>query len=135
MTTDTDKKHHEDTIPFFPDHAMTEVWVAVGVLAVVAVIAVLGQMDPVGLQDPADPFNTPLHIKPEWYFLFLYQMLKYVPKTAGALLPIIGVAIIVIWPFLDRNKEDSKRARMMRIVGVVAFFLFAIILTIMGEIS
>jgi cytochrome b6-f complex subunit 4 len=132
------EKHDEkadDSIPFFPDHATTELYVAAGVMAIVFIVGIVGQLWPVGLDEPADPMNTPLHTKPEWYFLFLYQMLKYVPKTAGALIPIVGILLLVVWPFIDRKSGDTVRARRLRIAGVVLFFVAALALTILGEIS
>jgi ubiquinol-cytochrome c reductase cytochrome b subunit len=91
-------------------------------------------MAPVGLEPPADPMNTPEHVKSEWYFLFLYQMLKYVPKTLGVLIPIIGLIILAIWPFLDRGK-DTLRARRGRWIMVIVGSIIVIGLTIMGALS
>jgi quinol-cytochrome oxidoreductase complex cytochrome b subunit len=136
MATEIEQKEHQDddAIPFFPDHALTEYWVAFGFMLLLLGVGVLGQFLPVGLEEPADPYNTPLHVKPEWYFLGLYQLLKFVPKTLGVLIPIVGMAILVIWPFLDR-KDDSKRARMIRIIGATVVLVGYAALTIWGELS
>jgi menaquinol-cytochrome c reductase cytochrome b/c subunit len=125
----------DDSIPFFPDHARTEAYVALGVLVLIVIIGVLGQISPIGLEDPADPMNTPDHTKPEWYFLFLYQFLKYVPKTVGVMTPIIGVLILLFWPFLDRKREDSPQSRRRRTIGVIAFLAFFVILTALGVVA
>ena len=124
----------EQTIPFFPDHVLTEFWVAVGVVIILVIIAVAGTISPVGLGDPADPMNTPLHVKPEWYFLFLYQILKFVSKTVGALLPFVLLFILIFWPFFD-SKPDSRRARLIRIIIAVAGIIAVVGLTIWGEVS
>jgi quinol-cytochrome oxidoreductase complex cytochrome b subunit len=124
----------EKTIPFFPDHITTEFLVTVGIIVVVIIIGLIGFFSPVGLQDPADPMNTPDHVKPEWYFLALYQLLKYIPKTTGALVPVLLVLLILIWPFIDR-KSDTKRAMLMRWVFVIAGSVLIIALTIWGEVS
>lgn len=124
----------EKTIPFFPDHIRTEAYVTVGILALVFVVGVLGNIFPVGLQAPADPMDTPAHAKPEWYFLFLYQMLKYVSKTAGVIIPIVGLIILTIWPFLDRGK-DTIRARRIRWILVVVAMVAIIGLTVLGEVT
>ena len=55
----------DDSIPFFPDHVKTEFYVVLGILAVVVIIAIAGMIKPVGLEQPADPLNTPLHVKPK----------------------------------------------------------------------
>ena len=47
-----------------------------------AILVVLASVFPAGLEDKADPLTTPAHIKPEWYFLSVYQLLKLVPRLA-----------------------------------------------------
>ena len=128
-------KEKEDSIPFFPDHVTTEAKVVIGMMVVVLAIAVYGLISPVGLGDPADPMDTPLHVKPEWYFLALYQLLKYIPKTAGVVIPLILVVLITLWPFIDRKPDKSaKTIRLRGILAAVAVIVF-IIGTIWGEVS
>lgn|SRR5574341_307350 len=124
----------ERTIPFYPVHVFTEGLVVLGIVICGGVVGVLGMIMPVGAGNPADPMNTPLHIKPEWYFLALYQILKFVPKSAGAMLPILGLGVVALWPFIDR-KADSLRARRMRMVFAAALVIVLIALTIWGEMS
>jgi ubiquinol-cytochrome c reductase cytochrome b subunit len=65
---------------------------------------------------PADPLNTPLHIRPEWYFLAPYQMLKLVPnKFLGIALQLALVGVFVLWPFIDRSRQANilKRPLML----------------------
>ncbi len=133
----------EDSIPFFPDHVRTEFFVVLGVLAIVVIIAIAGLIKPVGIGDPADPLNTPTHVKPEWYFLSLYQILKKIPptvlgiqgKTLGVVIPMLLVALILIWPFIDNKPDQSKRKYFIR-MAVAAFVVIVIIaLTIWGEVS
>jgi cytochrome b6-f complex subunit 4 len=133
----------EDTIPFFPDHVRTEFFVALGILAVVLVIAIAGLIKPIGLEEPADPLNTPLHVKPEWYFLALYQILKKIPaiflgiqgKTIGVILPILLVGMILIWPFLDSKQDKSRRVYWIRLAIVIVAIIAIVALTIWGEVS
>jgi cytochrome b6-f complex subunit 4 len=133
----------EDTIPFFPDHVKTEFYVVLGVLAAVLVIAIVGLIKPVGLGAPADPLNTPLHVKPEWYFLSLYQVLKKIPaivlgiqgKTLGVVLPIVLVALLFLWPFLDTRPDKSRRVYWYRLSFAVFAVIVIIALTIWGEVS
>jgi len=89
----------------------------------------------VGLGEPADPMNTPAHVKPEWYFLGLYQLLKFISKTAGAVLPIIAVLVITFWPFIDRKPDTSGKIYRWRAIAVAVFMLILIALTIWGEVS
>ena len=133
----------EDTIPFFPDHVRTEFFVVLGILVVVLGIAIAGLIKPIGLEAPADPLNTPLHVKPEWYFLALYQILKKIPamfmgiqgKTIGVILPILLVGLILIWPFLDHKPDKSRRFYWFRLAIVIVAIITIIALTIWGEVS
>jgi cytochrome b6-f complex subunit 4 len=133
----------EDSIPFYPDHIRTEFYVVLGVLAIVVIIAIIALFKPVGLGDPADPLNTPLHVKPEWYFLALYQILKKIPplvlgvqgKIIGVVIPIALVGLILIWPFLDRKPDKSKQIYWIRMAFVIIVLITIIALTIWGEVS
>jgi quinol-cytochrome oxidoreductase complex cytochrome b subunit len=140
----SDTEHsQEDSIPFFPDHVRTEFFVVVGVLVVVFIIGILGLINPVGLGEPADPLNTPLHVKPEWYFLALYQILKKIPpmflgiegKIIGVVIPIVLVGLILIWPFLDNKPDKSKRTTWIRTALVIVAVITIIALTIWGDVS
>ncbi len=125
----------DNSIPFYPDHVSSEAKVVLGISVVAVVIGIIGLLSPVGLGEPADPMNTPAHVKPEWYFLGLYQLLKYISKTAGAVLPILGVLVITAWPFIDRKPDTSKRAYRNRAIGVTIFMIVLIVMTIWGEVS
>jgi quinol-cytochrome oxidoreductase complex cytochrome b subunit len=134
MMSETEIAPEEKTIPFFPDHIRTEAYVTLGILVIVFIVGILGSFLPVGLQEPADPMNTPAHAKPEWYFLFLYQLLKYVSKTAGVVIPVVGLIVLTIWPFLDR-REDTIKARRLRWALVIVTLAAIIALTVLGEIT
>ncbi len=125
----------DETVPFYPDHVSLELRVVVGITIVVVAIGIAGLFLPVGLGEPADPLNTPAHVKPEWYFLALYQLLKYIPKTTGVLLPLIFVLIVTIWPFLDSKPETTRRAGRTRAIVIVIGMILLIGLTIWGEVS
>jgi quinol-cytochrome oxidoreductase complex cytochrome b subunit len=130
-----ESNRNEESIPFYPDHIRTELRVVAGLLVLTMVVGLLGMIFPVGLGDPADPMDTPEHIKPEWYFLALYQLLKFIPKTAGVAIPIAAVGLLTIWPFLDRKPEKSGKARRTRFIGVAVVVLILIAGTIWGELS
>lgn len=123
-----------DTIPFFPDHIRTEAWVTLGILVVVFIIGVWGMFSPVGLEEPADPMNTPEHVKPEWYFLALYQILKFefITPTLGALIPITLAGIVLLWPFFDRKPEKSKKVQRVRFIVIAIGMIILIALTFWG---
>ena len=125
----------ENSVPFYPDHVSNEAKVVLGFSVAAIVIGLIGLFSPVGLGEPADPLNTPAHVKPEWYFLGLYQLLRYISKTAGAVLPILGVLVITLWPFIDRKPDTSTRSYRNRAIGVTIFMIILIAMTIWGEVS
>ena len=141
MTT-THPEVEQDSVPFFPNHFMTEFYVVIGIVVLAIVVGALSILFPVGLGAPADPLDTPLHVKPEWYFLAMYQLLKYVPPSVlgiegpmlAVVMMVLAVLVVTIWPFLDR-KEDSKKAIRMRAIITVVGVILAIALTIWGEVS
>ncbi len=138
----THPEEEKDSVPFFPHHFMTEVYVVIGIVVLAFIVGALGMRFPVGLQDPADPLNTPLHVKPEWYFLALYQLLKFVPPSIlginGPMFAVVAILAAVLvftfLPFIDR-KADSKKAMRIRAIGVAIFIIVAVALTIWGEVS
>jgi cytochrome b6-f complex subunit 4 len=133
--SDTKPPLQEDSIPFFPDHVKTEFKVVVFLVVIAALVGVIGMVSPIGIGDPADPLNTPAHVKPEWYFLALYQLLKYIPKTLGVLIPIVALLILAIWPFLDPKIERTKRPAQLRTIAVIFVVILLIALTVWGEVS
>lgn len=134
IESEATQKEEEKTIPFYPDHVRNEVIVALGVIVLAVIVGILALWMPVGQGEPADPMNTPAHTKPEWYFLFLYQILKYVPKTVGVIMPILGLTILILWPFFDR-RQDTLRARRVRIIAATLAIIAIIVLTLLGEIG
>ena len=132
--TEGETDREEGTIPFYPDHVTNEAKLALAILGIVVAVGVLALWFPVGQGEPADPLNTPAHAKPEWYFLFLYELLKYLPKTLGVILPILGLMVLIIWPFLDR-REDTKRARRVRVILSIVGVAAIIVLTLLSEVT
>jgi len=137
MTDTSIEKSHApgESIPFYPDHVRSEVKVVIGITVIVVLIGLAGLIMPVGQGEPADPLNTPMHVKPEWYFLALYQLLKFIPKTTGVVLPMLAVLLITIWPFLDRKQETTTKASRIRLIVVVIGLIIMTALTIWGEVS
>ena len=83
---------------------------------------------------PADPLNTPAHIRPEWYFLAPYEMLKLIPnRFLGIALQLVVVAVFIFWPFIDQ----SEKANILKRPPLLTLFLVTIVvwigLTIWGS--
>ncbi|MBN1668330.1 MAG: hypothetical protein JW862_14650 [Anaerolineales bacterium] len=125
----------EKTVPFYPDHVSLEAKWALGFGIFVVLVGILGLFLPVGLQAPADPMNTPAHVKPEWYFLALYQILKFIPKGIGSSIPVILVGLLMIYPFLDRKPDRSRQTTRKRMIIVAVLMVVLVALTIWGEVS
>jgi len=124
----------EDTIPFFPNYIILEVIVSYLVLAALIVLATVL---PTGLEEKADPFSTPEHIKPEWYFLWIYQFIKLPDRVlgqglaaglAGIAIPGIGILLLILLPFLDRKPERHPRRR--RVAMAVTALILAILVAL-----
>jgi len=119
-------------LPFFPNYVLDEV---IAWYAMLGVLIVLASLFPAGLEEPANPLHTPEHTKPEWYFLFLYQALKLVPRIVGVTAPLIGGLILLLLPLIDRNPYIPAHKRPVAVsIGVIT--LLAVIgLTIWGWLS
>ena len=90
----------EDTHPFFPDHFWPYPIIAVVMLVAVGLLAFYVQKN-LQLEPSADPRATTIP-RPDWYFLFLFQLLKLGPEVImfGVVPPGIVVALL-LWPFID----------------------------------
>nr|ACL14730.1 cytochrome b [Girardinus sp. DDEN9] len=61
---------------------------------------------------PANPLVTPPHIKPEWYFLFAYAILRSIPNKLGGVLALLAsILVLMIVPFLHTSKQRSLTFR------------------------
>jgi len=59
---------------------------------------------------PANPILTPLHIKPEWYFLWAYAILRSIPNKLGGVVAIFAaILIIFLLPFIFSRKFNTSR--------------------------
>lgn len=111
---------------FWPDHATTEILIGVLLMYLLTIAALLF---PAGLGEPANPNETPLHIKPEWYFYFNFRLLKLTSLKLSVVLTLAIGAIAFFWPFIE--EWMSKRWRISEKVpiflGVSAFLLFLVL--------
>ena len=90
----------EDTHPFFPDHFWPYPIIAVVMLVAVGLLAFFVQKN-LQLEQPADPRAVTIP-RPDWYFLFLFQLLKLGPEVIMfGVVPPLGVVLLLVWPFID----------------------------------
>lgn len=119
-------------LPFFPNYVLDEV---IAWYVMLAILVILASLLPAGLEEPADPLRTPPHSKPEWYFLFLYQGLKYVPRVVGVMAPIVGGLLLLVLPFIDRNPQHAPRRRPVAMAIGIVTLIGIIALSILGWLS
>uniref|UniRef100_UPI001BF0B1AB cytochrome b n=1 Tax=Phanerodon furcatus TaxID=100200 RepID=UPI001BF0B1AB len=63
---------------------------------------------------PANPLVTPAHIKPEWYFLFAYAILRSIPNKLGGVLALLfSILILIVVPILHTSKQRGLTFRPM----------------------
>ena len=110
-----------EPFPFFPNHFLTEVALALFLMFLVTCMAIVF---PAGLGDRADPLETPEHIKPEWYFFWAFRWLKLMPDRIAVVTQGLFLVLIAGWPLLDgwiRRRWPGSEASM--VFGAVAVLL------------
>nr|UEP13622.1 cytochrome b [Asarkina ericetorum] len=96
-----------DKIPFHPYFSYKDI---TGFIVMIMLLTMLTLMNPYMLGDPdnfipANPLVTPIHIQPEWYFLFAYAILRSIPnKLGGVIALVMSIAILMIMPFYNLSK-------------------------------
>nr|Q9TDK4.1 RecName: Full=Cytochrome b; AltName: Full=Complex III subunit 3; AltName: Full=Complex III subunit III; AltName: Full=Cytochrome b-c1 complex subunit 3; AltName: Full=Ubiquinol-cytochrome-c reductase complex cytochrome b subunit [Delphinus capensis]AAD54463.1 cytochrome b [Delphinus capensis] len=103
-----------DMIPFHPYYTIKDI---LGALLLILTLLALTLFTPDLLGDPdnytpANPLSTPAHIKPEWYFLFAYAILRSIPnKLGGVLALLLSILILIFIPMLQTSKQRSMMFR------------------------
>jgi mono/diheme cytochrome c family protein len=126
------KKHG---IPFFPDAVFKD---AVVMLIVFIVLVGLSYVFGASLEARANPADTSYTPRPEWYFLFIFQLLKYFPGSLEfvgvVMIPTVAILALVALPYLDRSSHRHPFTRpwvmgatMLSVAGVGALTVLAVI--------
>ncbi len=106
------KEAKEKGVPFFPDILFKDAVVA---LIVFIILVALAYFVGSPLEERANPADTNYTPRPEWYFLFLFQLLKYFPgelEVIGVVvLPTLVIILLFFLPFLDRSPKRHFRSR------------------------
>jgi ubiquinol-cytochrome c reductase cytochrome b subunit len=129
---------HPDGIPFFPNYLLqdlTSIALYFGLFFAVIFFAptLFFTRDAFVA---ANPFQTPAHIKPEWYFLANYQTLKIFPSEfLGLIVQGIAMTLLAILPFLDRGSEKHPLKRPLFLVCAGGGIALWIALAIWGHYS
>nr|ABO21582.1 cytochrome b [Leptobrachium ailaonicum]ADA53612.1 cytochrome b [Leptobrachium ailaonicum] len=124
-----------DKIPFHPYFSYKDL---LGAVIMLSLLSLLSLFSPNLLGDPdnftpANPLVTPPHIKPEWYFLFAYAILRSIPNKLGGVLALaMSILILIFVPILHTAKQ---RSLMFRPLSQISFWLLianTLILTWIG---
>nr|QNS38377.1 cytochrome b [Leiothrix lutea] len=125
-----------DKIPFHPYYTIKDI---LGFVLMFALLAALTLFTPNLLGDPenftpANPLATPPHIKPEWYFLFAYAILRSIPNKLGGVLALAAsVLVLFLIPLLHTSKLRSMTFRPLSQILFWALVANLLILTWVGS--
>jgi quinol-cytochrome oxidoreductase complex cytochrome b subunit len=133
------KNHDEQkSMPFFPNFFLRDL---VGWLCALGLLAALAAYYPAELGRKADPFQpAPIGIKPEWYFMAMFQTLKLLPShilgVEGEFLGVLGFGlvgvILIAMPFLDRQAVQGKISSRLAAGFGLALIVYSVMLTYLG---
>ncbi len=119
--------------PFFPDQVFEDV---VGMFILFVVLACAALFAEVPLEKVADPTNANYDPRPEWYFLFLFQLLKYFQgpfEIIGTfIIPTVGMLLLLFLPFLDRSERKVLWKRPIALTVTTVCVVAIVGLTILG---
>jgi cytochrome b6 len=134
------KLESKQSLPFYPEFLMRDI---VGWLVALGILAALAALFPWELGEKADPFApAPPGIKPEWYFLFMFQALKVIPgqigpfagDMVGVVVFSIAALILIAIPFLDRRDEHADLPPILKWSAIIAL-AFVLAMTFWGIID
>nr|AVJ52612.1 cytochrome b [Cryptacrus comes] len=124
-----------DKMPFHPYFSIKDI---LGFMITLTLLSSLVLLEPQMLGDPenyipANPLVTPVHIQPEWYFLFAYAILRSIPnKLGGVIAMIMSIAIILILPLSNMSKFQGNSFYPMNKMLYWGFTVIMIMLTWIG---
>nr|YP_006883861.1 cytochrome b [Quiscalus quiscula]AFS65803.1 cytochrome b [Quiscalus quiscula]WGC89156.1 cytochrome b [Quiscalus quiscula]WGC89208.1 cytochrome b [Quiscalus quiscula]WGC89221.1 cytochrome b [Quiscalus quiscula]WGC89234.1 cytochrome b [Quiscalus quiscula] len=125
-----------DKIPFHPYYTIKDI---LGFILMLSLLVSLALFSPNLLGDPenftpANPLVTPPHIKPEWYFLFAYAILRSIPNKLGGVLALAAsILVLFLIPLLHTSKLRSMTFRPLSQILFWALVANVLILTWVGS--
>nr|QNH68992.1 cytochrome b [Mazarredia convexa] len=128
--------NNQEKIPFHPFFSYKD---SITMLMSMMMLMLISTMSPYILNDPdnfipANPLITPLHIQPEWYFLFAYAILRSIPnKLGGVIALIMSIAILMILPFYNKAPFQGIQFYPMNQTMFWMFIMSMIMLTWIGK--
>ncbi|GAD53504.1 ubiquinol--cytochrome c reductase, cytochrome B subunit [Halarchaeum acidiphilum MH1-52-1] len=99
-------------VPLVPNQLAVTLIVFFSVLGALAFLAGLFPVQRLPLWGPNDPFSTPSGVAPDWYFMWVFGVLKIIPDfvpraefVGGVLVPGVVATVLALWPFIDYKKD------------------------------
>lgn len=130
------KKEKAEGVKFYPDIIYKDLLVSFGIFLLLLGLAIFVG---VAAEPPADPSDSSYIPRPEWYFLFLFQMLKYFPGkiewVGTVIIPTIAVLALFLLPFYDRSPFRYWKKRKVATVTMVVVVIGIIGLTIVAAVT
>jgi menaquinol-cytochrome c reductase cytochrome b/c subunit len=123
--------------PFFPYAVYKDLIVATLAIGLVIVFSIWHRVE---IGEPVNPASTDFVPRPEWYFFFLFELLK-IFKGQNALMPVIMatfiipnilMALLILTPFIDRNPERRIEKRPIALLSGIAVIAFLAYMTNLG---
>lgn len=109
---------------FYPDY-LSEIIVAILVALEVLMILALLYYPSIGRQID---FTRPFQPRPEWYFLWLYQMVRYFPGRSAfigtVVIPVVSVLLLLLIPYIDKGRKGKLKAMT---TGTILLLMFVIL--------
>nr|YP_010272353.1 cytochrome b [Parascaphoidella transversa]UKE80337.1 cytochrome b [Parascaphoidella transversa] len=124
-----------DKIPFHPFFSIKDI---MGFCITITLLMILAMSNPYLLSDPdnftpANPMVTPVHIQPEWYFLFAYAILRSIPNKLGGVMALfLSIIILAILPFSMKSKFKGIQFYPVNQFNFWLFLMTIILLTWIG---
>nr|YP_009185799.1 cytochrome b [Atrecus affinis]ALO70356.1 cytochrome b [Atrecus affinis]ANJ70328.1 cytochrome b [Atrecus affinis] len=124
-----------DKIPFHPYFSFKDIF---GFIIMLMFLTILNLSNPYLLGDPdnftpANPLVTPIHIQPEWYFLFAYAILRSIPnKLGGVIALVMSIAILLFMPFSNNKLIQSMQFYPINKILFWSFLSIVLLLTWIG---
>lgn len=112
---------------FYPDY-LIEILLVIFITIELALILAMIYPQTIGRQID---FSAQFQPKPEWYFLWLYQLMRYFPGrfafVGTVLMPLLAILILMLIPFIDGGRYGRLKASIMVMVLFLAFIVFTLI--------
>nr|YP_010878984.1 cytochrome b [Batracomorphus fuscomaculatus]WHE42636.1 cytochrome b [Batracomorphus fuscomaculatus] len=124
-----------DKIPFHPYYSIKDI---MGFSILITLFLLLILTEPLILSDPdnftpANPMVTPIHIQPEWYFLFAYAILRSIPNKLGGVMALLSsILVLFLMPISHKSKFKSMSFYPLNQIMFWMFIVVSMLLTWIG---